>query len=82
MNEEQKMEKFALIERIIIEALYEAEDEIGQETDLRLLMAVLAKITADASVDYGFDEEQFVSSMRSTYRKVVEMKADTEGEMQ
>lgn len=76
------LETFELIERIIITALADAVEEIGEQADLRTLMAVLARIAADAAVDYGLDEEQFTSSMRSTYQMVEAVKARSEGDMQ
>lgn len=77
-----ELETFELIERIIITALADAVEEIGEQADLRTLMAVLARIAADAAVDYGLDEEQFTSSMRSTYQMVEAVKARSEGDMQ
>lgn len=76
------LETFELIERIIITALADAVEEIGEQADLRTLMAVLARIAAEAAVDYGLDEEQFTSSMRSTYQMVEAVKARSEGDMQ
>ena len=77
-----ELETFELIERIIITALAEAVEEIGEQADLRTLMAVLARIAAEAAVDYGLDEEQFTSSMRNTYQMVEAVKAHSEGDMQ
>ena len=77
-----ELETFELIERIIITALADAVEEIGEQADLRTLMAVLARIAADAAVDYGLDEEQFTSSMRSTYQMVEAVKAHSEGDVQ
>lgn len=77
-----ELETFELIERIIITALADAVEEIGEQADLRTLMAVLARIAADAAVDYGLDEEQFTSSMRNTYQMVEAAKARSEGDMQ
>ena len=77
-----ELETFELIERIIITALADAVEEIGEQADLRTLMAVLARIAADAAVDYGLDEEQFTSSMRNTYQMVEAVKAHSEGDMQ
>lgn len=77
-----ELETFELIERIIITALADAVEEIGEQADLRTLMAVLARIAADAAVDYGLDEEQFTSSMRNTYQMVEAVKARSEGDMQ
>lgn len=77
-----ELETFELIERIIITALADAVEEIGEQADLRTLMAVLARIAAEAAVDYGLDEEQFTSSMRSTYQMVEAVKARSEGDMQ
>lgn len=77
-----ELETFELLERIIITALADAVEEIGEQADLRTLMAVLARIAADAAVDYGLDEEQFTSSMRNTYQMVEVAKAHSEGDMQ
>lgn len=77
-----ELETFELIERIIITALADAVEEIGEQADLRTLMAVLARIAAEAAVDYGLDEEQFTSSMRNTYQMVEAVKARSEGDMQ
>ena len=77
-----ELETFELIERIIITALADAVEEIGEQADLRTLMSVLARIAADAAVDYGLDEEQFTSSMRNTYQMVEAVKARSEGDMQ
>lgn len=77
-----ELETFELLERIIITALADAVEEIGEQADLRTLMAVLARIAADAAVDYGLDEEQFTSSMRNTYQMVKAVKAHSEGDTQ
>ena len=77
-----ELETFELLERIIITALADAVEEIGEQADLRTLMAVLARIAADAAVDYGLDEEQFTSSMRNTYQMVEAVKAHSEGDTQ
>lgn len=78
----ESIDTFDLLERVIITALVDAEDRIGEDADLRVLMAVLAKLVADAALDYGLDEEQFVSSMRGTFQAVEAAKAHFDGEMQ
>lgn len=70
---------FDLLERTLLEALFEIEDKLEDGGDLVTLVAVLSKMAADAAIDCGMDEEFFTRSMRVTYQAVAAIKDYTEG---
>lgn len=67
------MKLFNQLEAAILQGLADVADEIGEtEGDLITLVAVFAKLAADAAIDYGVSEEHFVNSMRHTYQAVLQ----------
>ena len=80
MTTQKDLELFGLVENAIMDGLETLNDKLADFDggNLLTLIAVFSKLAADAAIDYGINEKEFVASMRGTYRTMRAVKQEQE----